>query len=85
MLHAFTDRPDGGVGLAEEPPSTSGSGPPPHGIDIAKVTATYTALLQVLQLCSCHTQLHSWGQVSMLCVLCWFEFGPVIVTSSLTR
>ncbi|KAL3150237.1 hypothetical protein ABBQ32_000095 [Trebouxia sp. C0010 RCD-2024] len=50
MLHAFMDRPDGGMGLAEEPPTTSGSGPRPHGIDIAKVTATYTALLQVYSL-----------------------------------
>lgn len=47
MLHTFTAESDGGAGLAEEAPTTSGSDLPPHGIDIAKVTATYTALLQV--------------------------------------
>ena len=31
----------------EEGPSTSGSGPPPHGLDLAKITQTYNALLQV--------------------------------------
>ena len=63
MLHAFTSEPGGGAGLAEEPPTTSGCALPPHGLDIAKVTATYTALLQVpsctllllcfLCICSC--------------------------------
>lgn len=47
MLHTFTAEPGGGAGLAEEAPTTSSSDLPPHGIDIAKVTATYTALLQV--------------------------------------
>ena len=55
MLDTFTAEPGGGAGLAEEPPTTSGSALPPHGIDIAKVTATYTALLQVPSCASCYS------------------------------
>ena len=50
MLHTFAARSGEEAGLAEEPPTTSGSSPPPHGIDIHKVTDTFTALLQVISL-----------------------------------
>ena len=48
MLHNFAARPDEGQGPAEQSPSTSGSSLPPHGINIALVIETYTALLQVI-------------------------------------
>ena len=74
MLHAFTARPEGEGDLAEDPPTTSGSAPPPHNIDIAKVTATYTALLQVLSHAAATLSYKAGVKVSLLCMLSCFEF-----------
>ena len=45
LLHTFAAEP--GLADPNEEPSTSGSAPPPHGLDLAKITQTYNALLQV--------------------------------------
>lgn len=55
MLHTFTAEPDSGAGVAEGPSGASASALPPHGLNIAKVTATYTALLQVPFCSSCYS------------------------------
>lgn len=70
MLHAFTARPEGEGDLAADPPITSGSAPPPHNIDIAKVTATYTALLQVLSHAAATLSHKAGAKVSLLGVCC---------------
>jgi len=51
MLHTFEIRPNEEDMTLQEFPSTSGSSEPPHGLDMAKVTTVYNALLQV---CSCY-------------------------------
>ncbi len=49
MLHTFETRPctDSAPSSIKDPPTSSGSHHPAHGLDVAKVTDVYNALLQV--------------------------------------
>lgn len=48
MLHTFALEP-GNLEDIDDIPSTNGSMPPSHGLDLVKVTQAYNALLQVGQ------------------------------------
>jgi len=49
MLQTFETRPctDSAPSSIKDPPTSSGSHHPAHGLDVAKVTDVYNALLQV--------------------------------------
>ena len=62
MLHTFDTQACIGSAPAsiEDPPTSSGSHHPVHGLDVAKITEVYNALLQV----------HSWHAHCLKCLTC---------------
>ena len=47
MLFTFDEGPHQEGALTRDPPATTAFTEPPHGLDLAKITQVYNALLQV--------------------------------------
>lgn len=73
MLHTFASEP-GRLGDPDNTPSTSGSTPPPHGLDIVKLTQAYNALLQVGSLLMHATPING---------MCWLQMQASCITAPL--